>query len=195
MICAIVLAAGKSRRMGTQKLLLSVAGQPMIVHVINEVLRSAVQRVFVVTGAESHAVSEAVAGLPVTPVVNLSPDSDMLSSIRCGLNALPPECSSVLLVLGDQPGINAKLVAQLIAVQRETEKKLAVPVCQGRRGHPVLIRSEYWDEILHRHDGTGLRGLLRAHPTDIADVPVHDPRVLQDVDVPEHYVRFTGHPI
>ena len=190
MICAIVLAAGKSRRMGTQKLLLPIAGQPMIVHVINEVLRSPVKDVLAVTGPEPAAISEVLAKLPVTLVINDATDGDMLSSIRCGLNALPPDCSHVLLVLGDQPGITTALITQLIAAQQLTGKPLAAPVCQGRRGHPVLLDASYRDEILSRYDDTGLRGLLHAHESDIVEVPVDDPRELEDIDLPEDYARL-----
>lgn len=192
MTAAVVLAAGKSRRMGTQKLLLPFAGQPLIVHIVSEVLRSGVDRVLVVIGSDSHAVRDALAALPVIPVANPQADGDMLSSIRCGLTSLPPECASVLLVPGDQPGITRDLIARLIAAQQRTGKSIVVPVCNRHRGHPVLISMTHREKILTRYEGTGLRGLLRDHPGDIAEVAVDDPDALADVDFPEDYARLVG---
>jgi molybdenum cofactor cytidylyltransferase len=194
MICAIVLAAGKSRRMGTQKLLLPVVGKPLAAHVAAEILKSAVEHVFVVVSPESDGVRAALAGLPMTLVTNTTPDGDMLSSIRSGLNSLRADCSLILIVPGDIPGITAELIAQLIATQQQSGKPIAVPVCQGRRGHPVLLSTKLRDELLYYHDGTGLRGLLHEHAADIAEVPVTDPLTLQDIDLPEDYARLVSPP-
>lgn len=192
MIATVIPAAGKSRRMGTQKLLLPYAGRPLIVHVINEVLHAEAGPVFAVVSPESTAIAEILSGLPVTVVTNPLSDGDMLSSVRCGLLALPAECTRFLLALGDQPGITTAMVNRLIDAGRSSQKSIVLPVCQGRRGHPLLVSMVHRDEILTRHDGTGLRGLLQSHPGDIEEVPVDDPGCLEDMDFPEDYARLSA---
>ncbi len=113
MICAMVLAAGRSRRMGAQKLLLSLGGRPVIARIVDEVLRGPVDRVFVIVGPDGARIAEALAGRRVDYVINPDPEAEMLSSVRCGLRAMPEDCDAVLMVLGDQPGVTADDIAAL----------------------------------------------------------------------------------
>ncbi len=190
MICAIVLAAGRSRRMGVQKLLLPVAGQPLICRAMDAVLASAIEHVVVVTGTRRDELAAALADRPVYWVTNPAEDSEMIDSVRCGLAALPAECEAFLIVLGDQPEIPPDVVPRLVDAFRQRGAGIAVPVVGSRRGHPILIAARYRAEILENHGDVGLRGLLQAHPDDIAEVDVVSPGVLEDIDSPADYQRF-----
>ena len=192
MICALVLAAGQSRRMGTQKLLLPLEGQPMIVHVVDELLRSPVDQIFVVIGEEGKQISEAIAGRRVHVVTNAHAEGEMLSSVRCGLIAIPDECAGVLVALGDQPSITADVVERLVRALRTTGRGIVVPTYRGQRGHPLLLAMHYRNEILTRYENVGLHGLLQAHPEDVLGVEVAAPGILEDMDVPEDYRRTIG---
>ena len=189
MICALVLAAGESRRMGRQKMLLPFGGTTAIAHITDEILQSAIDKVLVVVGHDADRVADALAAQRAAVVVNPDYRAGMLSSIRCGLQALPETCESVLVALGDQPTITAGLVDELLLAFRATDKGILVPLHNGRRGHPILFSMQYREEILRRFDGEGLRGLLHAHPEDIAEVPVATPSVLLDMNYPEDYRR------
>ena len=189
MICAIVLAAGCSRRMGTQKLLLPFAGKMVIAHIVDEVLASPVSEVFVVLREDSEAVSAALVGRRWTAVVNPDPDGDMLSSVRCGLRAVPPGCEAVMAVLGDQPAITSGLIGEMTRTFATCGRGIIVPVHTGRRGHPLLFSSRYCEEILTAYDNLGLRGVLQAHPDDVFELNVPTPSVLSDMDQPADYVR------
>jgi len=134
-------------------------------------------------------VSEALSGRPVSIAVNPDPEKGMLSSVRCGLRALPRECDAVLVALGDQPAVEAEMVDRLVRARADSGKGIAVPVHGGRRGHPLLFAASYGPEILERHDETGLRGLLAAHPDDIVEVQAPDAGVLADMDTPADYRR------
>jgi len=189
MICALVLAAGRSRRMGAQKLLLPLGGRPVIARVVDEVLRSGVDEVFVVAGGDAAGLAEALGDRRVRFVVNPDPDGEMLSSVRCGLAAMPRECAAALVVLGDQPSLEAGVIAPLLEAFRASGRGIVAAAHGGRRGHPILIDMRYRDEILSRHDGVGLRGLARAHPEDVFEAEVPAPGVLDDMDGPEDFRR------
>ena len=85
----------------------------MIARIVDEVLRSPVDRVFVVVGPDGGRIAEALAGRRVEFVTNPDPEAEMLSSVRCGLRAMPEDCEAVLVVLGDQPGVTAEVIATL----------------------------------------------------------------------------------
>jgi len=189
MICAIVPAAGASRRMGTQKLLLPYAGTTVIGHVVDQLLAAALDGVYVVVGHDAERVIAELARRAVHVVVNPDRDADMLSSVRCGLRALPPQCTAALVALGDQPSVTAGLVDRIVRAHAATGRRIVVPTHNARRGHPLLFSLAWRDEVLTRFADLGLRGLLRAHGDDILDLPCDSPAVLSDVDTPEDYRR------
>ena len=190
MIYAIVLAAGESRRMGTQKLLLPFGSTNVIAHVVNQLLRSGVDKTLVVVGHEAGKVVKALSGQAVTIVENPGYMSGMLSSVRCGLRALPPQGpDGVLVALGDQPAITTKLIDYLIQAFIGNTKGIVVPVFGGRRGHPLLFAAHYRDAILTHYGGVGLRGLLYAHTDDVLELTAPTAAVLSDIDYPEDYRR------
>jgi molybdenum cofactor cytidylyltransferase len=192
MICAVVLAAGRSQRMGTQKLLLPVGGQPLIARIVDQVLASPVDRTVVVTGSDGDCLAAALAGRPVAFVVNPEPQAEMLASVRCGLAVLPPECTAALIVLGDQPGITAHVIARLLEAFSASGCGIVVPTVHGRRGHPLLVSLRYRDEILTHYDAVGLRGLVQLHQEDVCEVDVGTPEILDDLDTPRDYQRLVG---
>jgi len=194
MICAIVLAAGRSERMGAQKLLLPLRGQSVITRIVDELIGIPLQRIIVVVGRDAEPIQQALVGRVVTFVANPDPVGDMLSSVRCGLRALPKSCPAVLVALGDQPGVTSKLVGELIRAFREPTpdvetpgKQIVVPVHAGRRGHPLLFATRFRDELMTCYDGVGLHGLLAAHPDEVLEVEVSTATELEDMDTPEDY--------
>ena len=189
MIGAVVLAAGRSTRMGTQKLLLPLGGQPIIVSIVDELLIGGLEQIVVVVGQDGAQIQQVLCGRQVSFVENYIPGDDMLSSVRCGLRGLPMSCEAILVALGDQPGTTHELVSGLIRAFRLTNRSLIVPAHEGRRGHPLLFAACWRDEVLTCHDGVGLRGLLDSHPDEIFEVAVATGRLLEDLDTPEDYQR------
>jgi molybdenum cofactor cytidylyltransferase len=187
---AVVPGAGHSRRMGAgvQKLLLPLGGTTVIGRVADALLGSDVAGAIVVTGTDGR-VAEALSGKRVTVVTNPDTDADMLSSVRCGLRALPHDCDAILVALGDQPGLTPQLVNAVLRAFRACGRGILVPTHRGRRGHPIVFSARYRQEVLTGYDGEGLRGLLRAHPDDVSEMPAGTATVLHDVDRPEDYAR------
>ena len=192
MICAMVLAAGLSRRMGTQKLLLPFGGKTVITHIVDQIAESTVDETYVVVGHEGKRASRELSGRDVSIVSNPDYESGMLSSVRCGLAALPQECGVVLVALGDQPSVTSRLIDEMVRSFAQTEEKILVPIYNGRRGHPVIFSLGYRDEIMTRYDNVGLRGLLHAHPEDVFELSISTSAVLSDMDYPQDYQRELG---
>ncbi|MFM1920247.1 MAG: hypothetical protein RLZZ303_1881 [Candidatus Hydrogenedentota bacterium] len=178
----MILAAGDSTRMGRQKLLLPVGNERLIQRVVRTARDSQLDPIVVVTGRDHDALAPLIHGV-ATVVRNLDPSRGMLSSVRVALEALPEDVASVILFLGDQPACDSRQVRALV----HTNGRIVVPTFDGRRGHPMKFSMEFRDEILARYDDAGLRGLLRAHASEVIEVPIDDPGVLIDVDTPEEY--------
>ena len=190
MICAIVLAAGRSQRMGTQKLVLPFAGSTVVARVVAAFLGAPVDRVVVVIRADDAQVRAALAGCRVVFVENPDLAGDMLSSARCGLRALPPLAETVVVAPGDQPSLEPRLIRQMLAAFPTSGRGILVPVHQGRRGHPLVFAARFREELLTSHDGTGLRGLLQSHAAEVLEWLSPDAAVLEDLDTPEDYERL-----
>lgn len=189
MISAIVLAAGKSQRMGVQKLLLPFGSKTVITHIVDQLTASSVDEVHVVVGCQGKRVSQELSDKKVSIVDNPDYETGMLSSIRCGLRAMNRKSETVLVALGDQPSVTTKLIDRILQTFATTDKQILVPLYNNRRGHPLIFSSVYCDEILTHYDDVGLRGLLHAHKEDICELPVTESGVLSDMDYPEDYKR------
>ncbi|MEJ2701931.1 MAG: molybdenum cofactor cytidylyltransferase [Sedimentisphaerales bacterium] len=189
MICGVVLAAGCSRRMGAQKLLLPFAGKTVVEHIVDQLLASKLDEVHVVVGNQAQKVTKALSERPVSVVTNAQYESGMLSSVRCALRNLRQECRTVLVALGDQPSVTRELIDKMLQAFAAAGKRILVPSCNGKRGHPVMFSTAYRSEILASYDDVGLRGLLRAHSDDVFELEVPNSSVLSDMDYPEDYHR------
>jgi len=186
-IWAVILAAGESRRMGTQKLLLPFGDATVIESVVLTALASRVDRVLAVLGADRDAVRQKLEPLGIDFVINENFVKGMLSSVQAGFAALPPAAEAAVVMLSDQPFLPAGVVDAVVEAFRRSGKGIVVPAFQGRRGHPVLIGLRYRDEVLALDPTDGLRRLMRAHPDDIFEAAVEDANILRDMDVPEDY--------
>ncbi|MCC6698861.1 MAG: nucleotidyltransferase family protein [Candidatus Hydrogenedentes bacterium] len=189
MITAIVLAAGESRRMGRQKLLLPYGGRTVIEHIVGQVLDSEVSQTIVVTGHDAEAVKKVLLGRPVTIVENARYREGMLTSIRRGLQEVHPEAEAFMVVLGDQPSVTRRLINELIRGFQASGRDIVVPLYDDDTGHPIIISTRYREEIMTRFDDTGLRGLIYGYPECVHRLPVNMPEVLRDMDTPEDYQR------
>ncbi|MFQ6037602.1 MAG: NTP transferase domain-containing protein [Candidatus Aminicenantales bacterium] len=189
MICAIVLAAGESRRMGTPKLLLPFGEKTIMETVLESILQSRVEGVFVILGAGGKKIEKKIAHLPVSLVFNRRYREGMLSSIQAGFRALPAETKAAVVCLGDQPLVAPAVIDELIEAYERSRKRIVSPTYRGKRGHPILIDCGYREDIQRLDPRIGLRKLLHDHPEDVQDVEVASPHILEDIDIPADYSR------
>jgi molybdenum cofactor cytidylyltransferase len=185
---AIVVAAGASRRMGAQKVLLPLGQTTVIGHIVDVLERCGLDGISVVVGHGGERVRGALAGRHVALVTNPTPEAGMLSSVRCGVRALPAGWEAVLVALGDQPSIREDVVRSLTQAF-DRGGGIVVPVHRGKRGHPLLVAARYAGDVLTRYDETGLRGLLIDHAADVREVEARTSSILEDMDTPEDYDR------
>ncbi len=187
MIAAIILAAGQSRRMGQNKLLLPFGSTTVIETIVSEVAACPeINDIVVVTGHEADRVASQLAAYPVRCVFNADyTRSDMLVSIQTGLRSLAAEITAVLIVLGDQPRLRHEIIQRVIAAAGSD--KLIIPSFQMKRGHPILIPRSMWSGILALPSDASLRDVIRANELRIHYVLFKDDSVLRDIDTPEDY--------
>lgn len=176
---ALLLAAGLSRRMGRQKLLIAMAGQPMVVR-SHALLTAAGLPVLLVTGADGDAVA---ALLPDTPRVHAADHARGLAhSLRAGLGALPAGWGAFLVHLADMPFVEPATVRAL-ATALAAGAPAAVPAFEGRRGNPAGFAAAAVPALLGLSGDSGARSLL--DPLGVMEVAVDDRGILRDVDRPE----------
>ena len=191
MIWAVVLAAGESRRMGRQKLLLPFGETTVVGAVVTAAQASRAGRTLVVLGADREAIRRGLEPAGVDFAVNENYPLGMLTSIQAGFRALPDDAKAAVVLLGDQPFLAPRVIDLVIDAHEAGSKGIVVPAVQGRRGHPVLIDLKYRDEVLAIDPADGLRRLMLAHPDDSLEIDVADPGILRDLDTPEDYRDLT----
>jgi xanthine dehydrogenase accessory factor len=186
-VAAIILAAGKSTRMGQQKLLMPFEGKSMIATVVGKIAGSVSSRTIVVTGSDRNKIEKELEAYAVLFVDNERYEKGMLTSVQAGVAAASTETDGYLILLGDQPMVSEAVINRLISVFQKGGKGLLIPVFKGKRGHPVLIGSKYKNEIKSLSPEIGLRELFLNHPDDIQEIEVESEDVLKDIDTPDDY--------
>ena len=188
MMAAIVLAAGQSRRMGRNKLLLPFGRSTVIETIVTEVQSGEVNDTVVVTGYERERIEAQLARYPVRCVFN--PDyarAEMLASVQVGLRALAENIEAALIVLGDQPRIQRDIIRRVIEAYRPGA--LIIPSFERRRGHPILLDRSIWPDVLAAPIEATLRDVINAHAECIRYVEVESDSVLRDIDTPDDYAQ------
>jgi len=189
-IAAVVLAAGRSTRMGgPNKLLAEIAGRPLARIVVKEALASRARPVIVVVGHERAKVENALAGLPVEVVYNPDFAQGLGTSVRAGIAAVPAEADGAIVCLGDMPQVDAALIDRLIAAFDPDRGALIVmPTVEGKRGNPVLWSRRFFPDLMAIEGDVGARHFIGRYNEAVADVPLEGSAALVDVDTPEALV-------
>ena len=186
-VSAVVMAAGRSTRMGAiNKLLVSLDGRVMVRAVVDALAGSSVGAVVVVTGYESDRVQEALAGSDVRLVRNPEYGQGLSGSLRVGLAALPESAEGAVICLGDMPLVTSQHVDRLVAAFDPAEgREICVPVFEGKRGNPVLFARRFFDEMMAVRGDVGARHLIGEYEEYVCEVAMDDRAVLVDVDSPQ----------
>ena len=188
-IAAVVLAAGRSTRMGAiNKMIAEIGGKPLVRIAVEQALASRAKPVIVVTGHEREQVEAALAGLPVRFVQNPDYADGLGTSLKAGIAAVPPEADGAVVCLGDMPQVDAKLIDKLIATfDPERGALVVVPTIDGRRGNPVVWSRRFFRDLTAISGDIGARHLIGSYAEAVVEVPVAGTAAFTDVDTPESF--------
>ncbi len=184
---AVVLAAGRSTRMGSANKLLEVLrGKPLVEHVVSAATKSAAKPVIVVGGHQAEAVRAAVGAYGPTVVFNPDFADGLSTSLRAGIAALPVDADAAVVLLGDMPDVSAALIDRLVAaLDARPDALAAVPAFAGAWGNPVVLARAAFGDIETLSGDAGARKLLEGRADRVVVVPVDDAAVALDLDTPE----------
>jgi len=181
-IGAVLLAAGRSLRFGSNKLLADLGGRPMVCRAMDAMAQlEAARFAAVVSSAEVAALAEAY-GFEV--IKNDAPEMGQARSVVLGMQAMG-DMDAVLFLAGDQPGLGGESLRLLIRRFEESGKGIACLADKTHRGNPAVFRKQYFPELLSLSGDRGAKGVLRAHEDDLLVVPCVNPGELADADTPE----------
>ena len=188
-VAAILLAAGRSRRMGAFKPLLPFGDSTVIESCLIQLRGGGVTEIIVVVGHRANDVRAHLKDADVTFALNPDPDSAMSVSIARGLERISPDAKAVLIALVDHPAIDSGTILA-IAEEWKRGSKLVQPEHDGRGGHPVLIDLSYRPELLNLDPEKGLRNFFAAHRSEVRRLTVKSPFIARDMNTWEDYVQL-----
>lgn len=188
-VAAILLAAGRSRRMGAFKPLLPFGTQTVIESSVANLRAGGVNDIVIVVGHRGDEIRQHLKTAGVSFVFNPNPDTPMGVSIALGVAEVGEQFGAVLIAPADHPAIPGRTI-KLILHEWELGATLVQPEYEGRGGHPVLIDRTYFDELLHLDSERGLRGFFEQHRQDSRRLPVNSPMIARDMDTWEDYVAL-----
>ncbi len=188
----LVLAAGSSRRMGSPKQLLPMAeGKPLLELVVGHANESNLDQVVVVLGAAAGEIRARVDLGRATVLVNPDHTSGMASSLRAGLASLGDDVDRVVVILGDQPDVDAVRLNRLLELQETSGLPAAALSFNGLLHPPVVLERELWGDLMSLEGDVGCRAVIRAKPELVAKLPITgELKHPVDVDTPEDYERL-----
>jgi len=192
---AILLAAGRSSRMGAFKPLLPFGNKTVIECCIDSLREAGVESIVVVLGHRGDDLRAKLTG--VRFAVNPDPDSEMGASIAAGMRELPGDAQATLIALADHPAVPAAVVSTIIEEWTQGAR-IVIPTWQGRGGHPVLVDLSLKPELLNLPESGGLRALFESHRETVRRLAVNSPFVARDMDTWDDYrtlhLEATGKP-
>jgi molybdenum cofactor cytidylyltransferase len=192
-VAAIILAAGKSTRMGEPKQLLRLGERTVLERTLENVRAARVDEIVLVLGSSAATIqrqlpSSTFEGIKV--VVNQAWGQGMASSLREGLAALSSEIDAALIVLADQPFLRPETLDQIVDGYRLSNAQIVIPMYKGFRGNPVLLDRSVFADVMALDGDVGCRAIFGGHVEGIVKVEVEDVGILLDIDNKEDYERL-----
>jgi CTP:molybdopterin cytidylyltransferase MocA len=184
----LVLAAGAGSRFGGGKLLGTIAGRPILQHVLDALSDAGIRESVVVLGDDAERIEAAIDWGGARRVVNPAPDRGLASSLQVGFDAIGPEAGAVLVALGDQPFVSSAVIRSLLEAPQRRGRPIVVPVHPDQNGrNPVLVGREAFGLVVEATGDRGLGPVLAAHPELVTEIPVDATN--PDIDTREDLAR------
>jgi len=188
-IWGIVLAAGASSRMKSQKMILPFNGSTVLESVLLNAGKALKDNLLTVLGSHLDNTVPLVTRAGVKYCINENYRDGMLSSVICGFGNLPAAADAALIILGDQPQIKSGIIGKITEAWQSTRKGIIIPAFNGKRGHPVLIETRFREEISRLDPGKGLKSLISGNQDEVFEVECGTSDILRDLDTYEEYMH------
>ena len=193
----IILAAGESLRFGQPKQLVALHGRMLLAWVLDAAVASHLETVVLVLGRDHQKIVAALGQRVCHPklelVFNPRYHEGQSTSLTEGLFRIRDRFPAVMFLLGDQPLVDAATINRLLEKFRHSDKSICVPVHRGQRGNPALFSRSHYEELAELSGDKGAREIIAARPGRILEVPIADPLLFLDIDIPadvEHVSRL-----
>ncbi len=175
--------------MGRLKQLLPLGDTTVIQHCLDTIIKAGTEDIVVVLAPGHKRLRELINDYPVTFAVNKDDGSDMAESVKVGIAATDGRSTGIMVCLSDHPLVSPETLRLIAAAHRKAPHRIIIPVCKGRRGHPVLFPNGIIREIC---TSANLREIVRKDPGRVKMVEVRDDGVVTDMDTKEDYLAIIG---
>ncbi|RPI72381.1 MAG: molybdenum cofactor cytidylyltransferase [Desulfobacteraceae bacterium] len=190
----VILAAGKSTRMGSPKQLLKLKGKYLIERVLDAALESKLEAIFLVLGSEYRNIQKALGSKLENPrlevLINQQYEKGLSQSLRCGLERVKDIYPSIMFLLGDQPLVDSKTINKLLETFRLGDREICVPAYHGQRGNPVIFSQKIYPELEKLVGDKGARDLIQNLKDQVLFVEMKEPKLFFDIDTEEDLIRY-----
>ena len=188
----VILAGGRSRRMGTSKSTLGVDDTTFIASAVRALREGGCRDVVAVIGPGGGDAGTAASQAGARVVMNPAEDSEQIDSLRLALRNLSPGAEAVVVLPVDHPLVTSSTVARVLEAWTASRQPIARASHGTKPGHPTLFAAALFEELLEGDVPEGARSVIATHAADVLDVAVDDPGVIADIDTPEDYRRHIG---
>lgn len=175
--------------MGRPKQILPLQTTTILGQVIDNVRRSNIDEVVLVLGHQAAQIADQVRAESVQVAINPEFRQGISSSLKCGLRQMSHQTGAVMVVLGDQPWIDAGIINRLIEGHKGSDLGITVPTHEGMRGHPVIFDMKYKQELLNLEGDIGGKYIVERHPEDVLEIEIDSQSIIEDIDTESDY-RF-----
>jgi molybdenum cofactor cytidylyltransferase len=190
-VAGLILAAGKSERMGSPKPLLQIRGKSFLEHIVAQAQRSNLSELRIVLGHQADKVLRTLPQLQSEVIINPDYDQGQLSSLIKGLQAVEKSSvEGVMLFLVDHPFVTCELINSLLQQFSRQPLPIVIPTFHRRRGHPMIFGRQLFSELVKAPLDQGAAVVVRSHQPEILHVEIEDEGILIDIDTPKAYQEY-----
>ena len=186
-LALIMLAAGNSRRFGSNKLIYEVDGVPMYLQTLRQIQKAALKipdsRIILVTQMQQSEIIDAAKEIGAEALINPQPERGISSSMQIGLESAK-DADACLFTVSDQPWLTAETIIALYDAFQSENKGMACTIRGEKTGNPCIFSKKYYRELMEITGDKGGKQIIKRYPEDVTYLKISDERELQDVDVP-----------